>query len=163
MQPFDVKLEYQGRSWCTVKFELGHNEIGDAEDTELHLSGDLEEMFTQVGLPAPRPVRVMRADHQVAQKLHALSAAGSERARDLVDLQLLDSRETLNLQQVRDTCVRLFAYRQQQPWPPVLTAAEAWASLYEEAADDVNVLRPVEKAVSWAREFIERIDSAGSG
>ncbi len=43
---------------------------------------------------------VMRADHQVAQKLHALSGEGSERARDLVDLQLLDKGEDLDLSQV---------------------------------------------------------------
>jgi Nucleotidyl transferase AbiEii toxin, Type IV TA system len=34
MQPFDVKLDYRGRPWCTVKFELGHNEIGDADEPE---------------------------------------------------------------------------------------------------------------------------------
>src|SRR3954447_17526713 len=32
MQPFDVKLSYRGKSWCTVRFELGHNEIGDADE-----------------------------------------------------------------------------------------------------------------------------------
>ncbi|WP_166998099.1 nucleotidyl transferase AbiEii/AbiGii toxin family protein [Paramicrobacterium fandaimingii] len=129
MQPFEVKLDYRGRAWCTVKFELGHNEIGDAEEPELHLADDLAIMFTEVGLEAPTPVRVMRADHQIAQKLHALSAEGSERARDLVDLQLLESRENLNLGQVGETCVRLFEYRRQQQWsngirciPRLLTA-----------------------------------------
>jgi len=39
----------------------------------------------------------MRADHQVAQKLHAVSGEGSERARDLVDLQLLDKGEDLDV------------------------------------------------------------------
>lgn len=81
MQPFDVKLEYKGRQWCTVKFELGHNEIGDADEPEYRLADDLAQLFTEVGLEAPKPVRVMRADHQVAQKLHAVSEPGSERAR----------------------------------------------------------------------------------
>lgn len=93
-----------------MKFELGHNEIGDADEPELRLADDLALMFTEVGLEAPEPVRVMRVDHQIAQKLHALSAEGSERARDLVDLQLLESRENLNLAQVGETCVRLFEY-----------------------------------------------------
>src|SRR5690554_4969705 len=74
MLPFEVKLDYRGRSWCTVKFELGHNEIGDAEEPEHQLAEDLVYLFTDVGLEAPRPVPVMRADHQIAQKLHALSA-----------------------------------------------------------------------------------------
>ena len=32
MQPFEVKLSYNGKSWITVPLEVGHNEIGDAED-----------------------------------------------------------------------------------------------------------------------------------
>jgi hypothetical protein len=83
MQPFDVKLDYRRRSWCTVKFELGHNEIGDADEPEFQLADDLAGLFTEVGLEAPGPVPVMRADHQVAQKLYAVSSESSERARDL--------------------------------------------------------------------------------
>src|SRR5690606_33745261 len=37
MQPFAVKLDYRGRAWCTVDFELGNNEIGDAEEPEYRL------------------------------------------------------------------------------------------------------------------------------
>lgn len=38
MQPFDVRLDYRGRSWCTVAFELGHNELGDADEPEYQLA-----------------------------------------------------------------------------------------------------------------------------
>lgn len=107
MQPFEVKLDYRGRSWCTVKFELGHNEIGDADEPEYQLAADLAGLFTEVGLPAPKAVPVMRSDHQVAQKLHAVTDEGSERARDLVDLQLLDKGANLDLAQVASTCMRL--------------------------------------------------------
>lgn len=41
MQPFEVKLDYRGRPWCTVKFELGHNEIGDADDPDYQIASDL--------------------------------------------------------------------------------------------------------------------------
>jgi hypothetical protein len=74
MQPFDVRLAYEGGAWCTVKFELGHNELGDADDPEHYLAEDLGRLFTDVGLEPPQPVPVMRADHQVAQNLHALSS-----------------------------------------------------------------------------------------
>lgn len=114
MQPFEVRLDYEGRSWCSVKFEIGHNEIGDAEEPEYRLSADLANLFVEVGVESPKPVRVMSADHQIAQKLHAVSAEASERARDLVDLQLLDRGEDLDLVQVRATCTRLFKYRGQQ-------------------------------------------------
>lgn len=161
MRPFDVKLDYRGRPWCTVKFELGHNKIGDADQPDYFLASDLAGLFTEVGLEAPQPVPVMRADHQVAQKLHAVSGEGSERARDLVDLQLLDQGEQLDLVQVAATCQRLFDYRQQQPWPPTLVAGEHWDTLYAEAADGLDVLPTVEEAVLWAADFIARIVAAG--
>lgn len=162
MQPFEVKLDYRGRPWCTVKFELGHNEIGDADEPEYQLAADLEDLFTEVGLEAPKPVPVMPADHQVAQKLHAVSAEGSERARDLVDLQLLDKGEDLDLVQVRATCVRLFEYRGQQVWPASVTPGEGWDTLYETAVEDVDALPDVEAAIAWANAFVERIEAAGA-
>lgn len=160
MQPFEVKLDYQGRPWCTVKFELGHNEIGDADEPEYQLADDLAQLFTEVGLEAPKPVRVVRVDHQVAQKLHAVSEPGSERARDLVDLQLLDKGEDLDMPQVRATCVRLFEYRRQQVWPPTIAAGEGWDTLYEAAVEDVDVLADVETGVVWANAFVRRIAEA---
>lgn len=160
MQPFEVKLDYRGRSWCTVKFELGHNEIGDADEPEYRLAADLVDLFTDVGLDAPRPVPVMRSDYQVAQKLHAISGAGSERARDLVDIQLLDAGEDLNLVQVATTCVRLFDYRKQQAWPPSIERGARWETLYIEAAEGLDVLPTVDEAVAWVNRFISRIVSS---
>lgn len=162
MQPFDVKLDYRGRPWCTVKFELGHNEIGDADEPEFQLAADLENLFIEVGLEAPKPVPVMPAAHQVAQKLHAVSMEGSERARDLVDLHLLDKGEDLDLVHVRATCVRLFEYRRQQVWPASVTPGEGWDTLYETAVEDVDALPDVEAAIAWANAFVERIEAAGA-
>lgn len=160
MQPFDVRLDYRGRSWCTVKFELGHNEIGDADEPEFHLASDLANLFTEVGLDPPQPVPVMRADHQIAQKLHAVSGQGSERARDLVDLQILDKGGSLDLRQVRATCVRLFDYRQQQAWPPTIVKGDQWDILYAEAADHLDVLPDVNDAVGEVNDFVQRIESS---
>lgn len=100
----------------------------------------------------------MRSDHQIAQKIHALSATGSERAHDLVDLQLLDAGEVLDLQLTRATCTRLFEYRRQQAWPPSLAAASSWNTLYAEAAEGLEVLASVNDAIAWANGFINRID-----
>ncbi|MFT4245552.1 MAG: nucleotidyl transferase AbiEii/AbiGii toxin family protein [Micrococcaceae bacterium] len=134
MQPYDIKLAYKGRSWCTVKFELGHNEIGDSEEPEYKLSTELSGLFTSVGLEKPNPVPVMKASHQIAQKLHAVSETDSERARDIVDLQLLDKREFLDFSEVSNTCKRLFKYRNQHTWPPTIKIGKQWNTLYEEAA-----------------------------
>lgn len=162
MQPFEVKIDYRGRSWCTVKFELGHNEIGDADEPERLIATDLAVLFTEVGLEAPKPIPVMRADHQIAQKLHAVSGAGSERARDLVDLQLIDSREDLELRQVAATSRRLFDYRRQQSWPPVIAAGQQWGTLYAEAAEGLDVLQSAEEAVAWVNDVVRRVATTDS-
>ena len=157
MQPFEVKLEYRGRPWCTITFELGHNEIGDADAPEYRLEPDLANLLTEVGLDAPQPVPVIRADHQIAQKLHALSAVGSVRAHDLLDLQILEAHETPELSSIETTCIRLFESRHQQAWPPRIAADEGWGTLYAEAADGLDVLPTVDEAVVWVNELIDRI------
>jgi hypothetical protein len=162
MKPFQVKLDYRGKPWCTVSFELGHNELGDADEPELHLADDLANLFAEVGLEAPVPVPVVRMEHQIAQKLHALSAEGSERARDLVDLQLLDSREGLDCRQIAATCARLFDYRRQQRWPPSIVVGEQWDTLYAAASDGLGVLPTVHEAVTWVNAFVERIAAEGT-
>ncbi|WP_147918622.1 nucleotidyl transferase AbiEii/AbiGii toxin family protein [Ruania zhangjianzhongii] len=135
--------------------------IGDADEPEVQLAADLAGLLTEVGLEEPRPVRAIRVDHQIAQKLHAISEAGSERAHDLVDLQLLDRGEDLDLPQVRATCVRLFEYRQQHTWPPVIVVGNGWDTLYAAAVDDIDVVPEIAEAVRWANAFIERIEAAG--
>lgn len=160
MQPFDVKLDYLGKPWCTVTFELGHNEIGDADAPETALADDLADLFPSVGLPRPEPVSVMRSDHQIAQKLHAATGPGSERAHDLIDLQLLDREEDLDLALVRETCTRLFTYRAGQQWPPVVVVNENWDTLYDASSTGVNVIPDITAAAAWANDFITRIDAA---
>lgn len=88
MELFDVKPSYNGKPWCTVPLEVGHNEIGDAEETDWVRLADVGRIFEQFGFPAPREIPLMPLPHQIAQKLHALTGEG-ERPRDLIDLQLI--------------------------------------------------------------------------
>lgn len=162
MAPYEVKLDYAGRSWHTVTLELGHNEIGDADEPEFALADDIVEWFGALGLPKPEPIAVMRADHQIAQKLHACSGPGSERAHDLVDLQLLMQAAPPELAKVRVTATRLFTYRRGHAWPPLVVAGSDWDSLYAAAAEGLPVLPEVQAAVAWTNELITRIDEAPS-
>jgi hypothetical protein len=97
MQPFSVKLAYRGQPWCTVALEVGHNEIGDADKPDCTLSPEVAGWFEALGFPAPAPVPLMPLEYQVAQKLHAATAPGSQRAHDLVDLQLIADRVSLDM------------------------------------------------------------------
>ena len=45
MMPFDIKLNYCGRPWQTIRIEIGHNEIGDADDFEEILPEDVVTVF----------------------------------------------------------------------------------------------------------------------
>lgn len=160
MHPFDVKLSYNMKSWVTIPLEIGHDEIGDTEDVEYRMSSDIAEMFERLGFPAPKPVPVLALHHQVAQKLHAVSAPGSERAHDLVDLQLIASAGDLDLARAREACVRLFASRHGHAWPPTIAVGERWGELYDHAREGLPALADVGEAVAWANDLIIRIDLA---
>ena len=159
MQPFDIKLEYFGRPWCTVALEVGYNEIGDADEAEWYIAPDIIKMFTDLGFPEPSPLPLMPLHYQIAQKLHGLSEEGSERPHDLVDLQLMMKDESLNIQIIDDTCKRLFAYRKLQKWPCTITKNERWGQLYDEARAGLDVVENIDDAIQWANDFVNHIDS----
>ncbi len=166
MQPFEVKLAYQGRSWLTVTFELGRDEIGSTVSPDEVMADGIVEMFRAVGLPDPDPIPVLALDHQIAQKLHACTTVSAtnvnDRAHDLVDLQILSRQSGLDLTLVGVTCERLFASRRSQAWPPVVASSENWGTLYEEACSGLDVLDTLDVAVEWANGFVQRIvDASG--
>ena len=106
----------------------------------------------------------MKLAYQIAQKLHAVSEPGSERAHDLIDLQLISNRSQLDYAEVKSVCQRLFDYRRRQPWPAVVTALPSWDDLYVLARnnllDNDDVLPTAAEAVAWANELIGKIVAA---
>jgi len=159
MQPCEVKLSYLGKSWCTVPLEVGFNEIGDADTIEWSDMPDVAELFEGIGFPPPGKAPLMPLDHQVTQKLHAVSGAG-DRARDLVDLQLIMHRSEVDLVATRRICERLFSYRKAQEWPPIVSKKAGWDELYAEQASDLPVLDDVDSAIDWVNDLIVRIGNA---
>lgn len=160
MQPFDIKLSYNEKPWCTVALEIGHDEIGDAEDPDRAIAREIIDAFVALGFSEPKPVPLMRIEHQVAQKLHAVSGAGSARAHDLVDLQLIVARESINYSAVRQVCRRLFAYRRQQAWPPTMVKGDDWNELYLAQSEGLEVLPTVDEAIEWANDLVNRIEES---
>lgn len=157
MKPFEIKLSYNGKPWATVRLEVGHNEIGDADEVDIVMSDDIAEMFRMIGLPEPAPVALMKSHHQIAQKLHGLTEPGSKRAHDLIDLQIIVQEEDLDLPLIRKTCERLFAYRGLHEWPPTVVVNEGWQELYAAQNPPGSVLQDVESAALWCNEFISTI------
>ena len=159
MQPFEVKLSFRGKSWLTVPLEIGHDEIGDTAVSDFYISPEIVIIFEKLGFPAPQPVALLQIHHQIAQKLHALSADGSERAHDLIDLQIIVRNENIDFAQTKNACKRLFASRKQQSWPPVISKGPAWNTLYEGQRNGLDVIHDVDDAITWANNLIILINA----
>lgn len=162
MRPFEVRLAYNKKPWCTVALEVGHDEIGDADSPEYILSPQVAAMFDALGFPPPAPIPLMSIPYQIAQKLHGATEPGSRRAHDLVDLQLILAQEKPDWTQTREICVRLFDYRRQQPWPPTVSAGPDWLTLYAAQIQSLPVLPTLAEAVVWTSRLITHIDDAPS-
>ncbi len=162
MRPYDAKLKYMGRPWQTVRIGIGHNEIGDAGEYEEFLPEELAAVFEEMDFP--RPLRVMKLSYQIAQKLHALSEEGSNRAHDRIDLMLIGRQSRLDFADVKSKCIRLFDYRQKHAWPPEIKKGVGWDAKYEAAlgtvGDASGICRTVDEAVVWTNELVAKIAQA---
>ena len=151
MQPYIVKLTAYGRPFATVVLEVGYDELGATSDgsADTLLPNEIADMFAALGLPSPEPVPVLAAHHQIAQKIHACTEPGSERAHDLVDLQLLWPADEAGVDLVSVTTERLFAFRRAHSFPGTCTVTPDWPTAYAEAATGLDVIADVEPAAGW--------------
>ncbi len=161
MVAYEVKLRYglvgTPKAFMTIPLEIGADELDDTVDPPRVLDHDVVALFGKLGLPGPRPLPVIADAHQIAQKLHAVSAPNSERAHDLIDLQLLARDTAEGDDEIARICERLFAFRRQHPWPPTITIGQDWDSLYDAQIGDLDVLPNVTLAVEWANGYIKRL------
>ena len=153
MQPFEVKLSYNGKSWTTVYLELSTNEIGDADAPDYSLPPyDVLVALDKLGFPPTGKLPLMPLEHQIAQKLHGLTEVSSQRAHDLVDIQLICKRSKVDVNRVREIAARLFKYRKMQPWPTSVVKQSGWEQLYEAASRKVSGVMPLDIAIAWINE-----------
>jgi len=102
----------------------------------------------------------MKLEYQIAQKLHGATAANSDRAHDLIDLQLILAHNQPDFAATNAVCQKLFAYRKCQAWPPVVVKGASWGAVYESQKGDLPVLPTVDEAVAWANDLIAKIAAA---
>jgi len=160
MQPFTIELLFNGHTWMDIPLEVTHDELELLEEAELILTQDIAVLFTRVGLQAPKQVPVISVRAQVAQKLHAITLENSDRAHDLVDLQLLVDVQTLDFAALKSICIRLFNFRKRQAWPPEINFSQEWKELYLVAATGVDVIPSASEAIQWLQDLIDGIDNA---
>lgn len=154
MQPYDIKLMYLGKPFCTVRLETTYNEIDDAKVCELVCVNDAKELFEALGFPEPAFAPIMSLVYQVAQKLHGLSGPGSKRVHDLVDLQIIFNYSKVNLVELKAVCERLFAYRKMQSWPPKIIKGDNWDAIYANYNDIDSIEHDLDKAIEWVNDII---------
>ena len=160
MQPFKVKLKYKNQSWCSVNLEMSLGEAGCADSCDA-LTPDAEtlSLFADLGFSLPTSINVMPLDHQIAQKLRAVSGFNSRRAHDLIDLQLilLYDEAIVDFAAVKRICERIFRHSNTPPWPTPISKGESWDSLYTAQIADLPVLQTTDEAVDWVNKLIKRI------
>ena len=135
-----------------------------ADEYEEFLPEELTAAFEEMQFPRPQPLRVMKLSYQIAQKLHALSEEGSDRAHDLIDLMLIGRQSQLDFVDIKSKCMRLFDYRRKQAWPPEIKKGDEWDAKYDAALgtirDNSDICRTVDEAVAWTNEFVAKIVQA---
>jgi len=160
MQPIDVKLTYRNNPWCSVRLEVSHSEVGAADESDTPpLQGEILDVFERMGFPSPRPVPLITLEHQLAQKLHAVSEPSerNRRAHDLIDMQIIFGNEKIDLHRLKMICEKLFLFRKRQPWPTPVVKRQDWDGIYTEQKRNISVLPTCDEAIDWANTVIDRI------
>jgi hypothetical protein len=118
----EIAVRYQTRSWQTVEVDLGPAMLGQMDLVEPRVSG-----VPELDIPVVSPVRCLRLADQDAQKLHACTGPFSVgRARDVLDILLIDALGELNYADVAEACQRVFTERATHGFPPPAVLPPEW-------------------------------------
>lgn len=121
----DVAIAYRGRGVQTIQIDLG-----PADESAVDLVTPTIRGVAELGIRVTSPVRCITLDVQIAQKLHACTnprvLQNENRARDIMDVLLLDMLGQLDPKAVRAACVQVFAQRAEHAWPPPVEIPATW-------------------------------------
>ncbi len=166
---FAVKLSYRGKPFVTVPVEVSATEAHGGDEHDVLRVTE----YDAIGVAPTGPVYCLSLRYQIAQKIHACTdpldgERINDRARDLVDLQLLApllETDAATLPSVREACVEIFTSRARHSWPPQVTVWPHWPGLYAAAAAEVqdDVLADIEQAAEGLRDFMGELDKTRAG
>jgi len=112
-------------------------------------------------LRTPSPVRCLNLSEQVAQKLHACTGPYSQgRARDVLDILLIDLLGKLDVKAVRAAAKQVFAQRATHAFPQLIQIPEEWKPELEVLAKELGY--PATSAAEIEvrfRTFVHLVDS----
>lgn len=147
-----VAISYRNRAWQTIEVDLGPTGSAYADLIDPAITG-----LTEMGLPITTPVRCLNLSEQTAQKLHACTGpASAGRARDIVDILLIDSLGRLDYAQARVATERVFAERATHELPRTVEIPAEWQLELESLATELH--SPVKQIDQIARQFQSVLD-----
>jgi len=125
-----VAIQYRTRSWQTIEVDLGPASVDRVDLIEPRVRG-----LVELGIPVISSVRCLGLAEQVAQKLHACTGpAAAGRARDVLDILLIDALGQLNYAETAHAARRVFEARATHAFPPVFAVPPEWGPELESLA-----------------------------
>ncbi|MBZ5667095.1 MAG: nucleotidyl transferase AbiEii/AbiGii toxin family protein [Acidobacteriia bacterium] len=130
----EVAVQYRTRAWQTVDIDLGPGEAQEVDLVEPAITG-----MAEMGLPMAPHVRCLGINEQVAQKLHACTGPHREdRARDVLDILLVDMLGKLDYVRTRVAAERIFVERETHAFPPSAALPVGWRRELENLARELG-------------------------
>lgn len=153
----DLAIAYRSRGVQTIQVDLG-----PADEATVDLVAPAIRGVAELGIPVTSPVRCITLDIQVAQKLHASTnprvLQSENRARDIMDIVLLDELGQLDPKAVQIACVRVFERRAEYAWPPLIELPATWKIELESLAAEQGLpLLTSDKIVATFESIYARI------
>ena len=114
----EIAIAYQGRSFQTLDVDLSM--VGESYD----LVDPVVYGLSELGLPVTSPIRCLTLPAQIAHKIHAatnpriINDPKQNRARDILDILLIELLEQFDAASIRQAAVRIFKERNEHAWPP---------------------------------------------
>lgn len=159
LKEFRVPLIYGASDWRTVRLEIARHELSLPDiPVEEFMDNEIIELFETLGLPQPRPIRLMPVELQIAQKLHAMTETESERGHDLFDVHSLVVENEPDIAKLANAVARTFTYRGTHPWTSNLATTPKFQEIYEIEVVDIANAPTFEEALATVLNLMAQID-----
>ncbi len=152
-----VAIQYRTRAWQTIDVDLGPAGASAIDFVEPAIRG-----VAEMGLPISSPIRCLSLHDQLAQKLHACTAPHSQgRARDILDILLIDLLGKLDPRNVHAAAEKLFKERATHPFPPEAKIPPDWGPELQALATELGY--PVTDPTAIEKRFTALVRSIVRG
>jgi len=155
----NVAVAYRTRSWQTIEIDLGPAGAQMVDLIDPQVAG-----LAELGLPVTSPVRCLGLAEQVTQKLHACTSPhATGRARDVLDILLVEMLHGLDYVAVAEAARRVFAARATHAFPPKFVMPAEWRPEVEALAQQLGFAQTRAEGIEKRfGEVLRRIAGADS-